>query len=57
MTTDMGIFRGVLTAVLMILFIGLVLWAYSRRRHADFEAAARLPLGDDRAPPTSTENE
>jgi cytochrome c oxidase cbb3-type subunit IV len=41
---DMGIFRGVLTAVLMGLFIALVVWAYSRRRHDEFAAAARLPL-------------
>ena len=54
---DMGIFRGVITAVLMLLFIGLVLWAYSRRRQEDFDAAARLPLADDRAPAASTEND
>lgn len=53
MEMDMGTFRGVITAVLMILFIGLVFWAYSRRRHEEFEAAARLPLADDRTPPVS----
>ncbi len=53
----MGTFRGILTAVLMVLFVGLVLWAYSRRRTEEFEAAAQLPLGDDRAPPANTENE
>jgi cbb3-type cytochrome oxidase subunit 3 len=36
----------------MLLFIGLVCWAFSRRRHKDFEAAARLPLDDDRRPDT-----
>lgn len=44
---DIGTFRGVLTAILMLLFIGLVFWAYSRRRKEDFDAAARLPLDDD----------
>lgn len=44
---DMGTFRGVLTAILMAAFIGLVIWAWSRRRTADFEAAAALPLDDD----------
>jgi cytochrome c oxidase cbb3-type subunit IV len=44
---DIGTFRGVLTAILMLLFIGLVFWAYSRRRNEDFDAAARLPLDDD----------
>lgn len=50
---DIGTFRGMLTAVLMVLFIALVFWAYSRRRKEDFEAAARLPLdGDDGRPNT-----
>lgn len=44
---DMDIFRGVLTAVLMVLFIGLVVWAYSRRRHDEFAAAARMPLEEE----------
>ena len=47
---DMGTFRGVLTLVLMLLFIGLVVWAFSRRRRKDFEEAAQLPLEDDRKP-------
>ena len=54
---DMGTFRGVITAVLMVLFVALVFWAYSRRRHADFEAAARLPLGDDQNPHSTREND
>ncbi len=50
---DIGTFRGIMTAVLMALFIALVIWAYSRGRREDFDAAAELPLGDDRAPPRS----
>jgi cytochrome c oxidase cbb3-type subunit 4 len=48
---DIGTFRGLVTAVLMVLFIGLVIWAYSRGRHKDFTAAAALPLEDDDTPP------
>lgn len=44
---DIGTFRGLLTVILMVLFIALVFWAYSRRRKADFSAAARLPLEDN----------
>lgn len=44
---DMGTFRGVITALLMGAFIGLVFWAWSRRRTADFAQAARLPLEED----------
>lgn len=50
---DIGTFRGLLTAVLMVLFVALVFWAYSRRRKEDFEAAARLPLDSDGSLPNS----
>jgi cytochrome c oxidase cbb3-type subunit 4 len=55
-----GTFRGLMTIILMLLFVGLVFWAFSRRRKKDFEAAARLPLDDDRRPDSSrsrTEND
>jgi cytochrome c oxidase cbb3-type subunit 4 len=44
---DIGTFRGVITALLLVLFVALVCWAYGRRRHADFAAAAALPLEED----------
>lgn len=47
---DIGTFRGLMTALLMALFVALVFWAYSRKRHADFAAAAALPLEDDSRP-------
>ncbi len=53
---DMGVFRGVLTAVLFGLFVALVLWAYSRKRHDDFARLAQLPLEDDSAPPAGKES-
>ena len=52
---DIDTFRGVVTALLMLLFIGLVLWAYSRRRQADFTSAAALPLEDDAQSQSQTE--
>lgn len=48
---DIDTFRGVLTAVLMALFVALVIWAYSRGRQTEFTRAAALPLEDDAAPP------
>jgi cytochrome c oxidase cbb3-type subunit 4 len=44
---DVNLLRSVITAVLFAVFIGIVLWAWSKGRRADFEAAARLPLEDD----------
>ena len=35
------------TVVVCVLFVGIVWWAFSGVRKADFEAAARLPLEDD----------
>jgi len=44
---DINTFRGIVTAVLLVLFISLVVWAWSKRRRPDFDAAARLPLEDE----------
>ena len=37
---------GVVTAILLAVFLGGTAWAYSGRRRAEFEAAARMPLED-----------
>lgn len=39
------------TLLLIILFLGIVVWAYSSRRKSDFEEAAMLPLEDDQLNP------
>ena len=46
---DINLMRSVITAVLFVVFIGIVLWAWGKGRRADFDAAARLPLDDDLA--------
>ena len=38
---------GIATAVLLVLFIAVCVWAFSPRRKRDFDAAARLPLSDE----------
>lgn len=53
---DINLLRSVITAVLFVVFIGIVLWAWSKGRRADFEAAARLPLDDDLAEQKLTRN-
>jgi cytochrome c oxidase cbb3-type subunit IV len=45
-----GIARGVITLVLMFLFIALALWAWSSRRKETFESMARMPLDEDTPP-------
>ncbi|RME34352.1 MAG: cbb3-type cytochrome c oxidase subunit 3 [Gammaproteobacteria bacterium] len=43
----MALIDSVWTVVVLILFTGIFLWAWSDRNKADFEAASRLPLEDD----------
>ncbi|GAB3035457.1 MULTISPECIES: CcoQ/FixQ family Cbb3-type cytochrome c oxidase assembly chaperone [Oleiagrimonas] len=38
---------GILTALLMILFIGVAVWAYSARQKPRFREAEMLPLIED----------
>ncbi|MFC7367033.1 MULTISPECIES: cbb3-type cytochrome oxidase subunit 3 [Vreelandella] len=49
---DTGTFRGLITLILIIAFIGIFLWAYSKRRKPDFDEAANLPFAenDDKQP-------
>ncbi len=56
MTEFFGHLSGVMTAVLMLVFSGIVVWAWSGRRRQGFDAAARLPLEEDAAPAANTSN-
>ena len=47
---DSGIISGVVTAFLIVTFIGGWIWAWSAKRKPEFDAAARLPLEDEAAP-------
>lgn len=44
---DINTLRGLSTILVMIVFIGICLWAYSGRKRKDFEDAANLPFADD----------
>lgn len=35
---------GILTALLIVLYAGIVGWAWSGRRKTEFEATAQMPL-------------
>lgn len=47
MELDINIMRSIATVAAFITFIGIVVWAYSRRNAADFEKAANLPFEQD----------
>jgi cytochrome c oxidase cbb3-type subunit IV len=38
---------GIITAVLMLLFLGGWVWVWRPERKAEFDAAAQLPLAED----------
>ncbi|MFN7085710.1 MAG: cbb3-type cytochrome oxidase subunit 3 [Burkholderiales bacterium] len=44
---DINFLRSVMTVVLLAVFIGIVLWAWSGSRKPAFDAAARLPFDDE----------
>ena len=44
---SMAMFHSLWTVLLVIVFIGIIVWAFSSRRKQRFDAAARLPLEDD----------
>lgn len=43
----MATMYGIVTLVLMCVFIGIVIWAWRDERKPGFTEAARLPLRDD----------
>jgi cytochrome c oxidase cbb3-type subunit 4 len=44
---DINDLRGLSTAFLLICFIGLCIWAYSKKRKRTFDDAANLPFADE----------
>jgi cytochrome c oxidase cbb3-type subunit 4 len=47
MIIDINTLRSLATVASLLTFIGIVVWAYSRRNAADFEEAAQLPFEQD----------
>ncbi|HAC33001.1 MAG TPA: CcoQ/FixQ family Cbb3-type cytochrome c oxidase assembly chaperone [Gammaproteobacteria bacterium] len=46
---DMVIFRSAYTVAMLLIFLGVVAWAYNRKRAARFDEAAQLPFADEEA--------
>jgi cytochrome c oxidase cbb3-type subunit IV len=41
---DTGTVRGLVTLALLLAFVAIVIWAYSKRRKAEFDEMAELPF-------------
>ena len=46
----MSIILSIWTVIVLLLFLGIVAWAWHAGNKADFEAAARIPFDDDDSP-------
>jgi len=44
---DINTLRGFSTILVMIVFLGICLWAYSGSKKKDFDDAANLPFQDE----------
>ena len=44
---DYAFLSSVMTVVMLVVFLGIVWWAWSAKRQAAFDAAARTPLADE----------
>jgi cytochrome c oxidase cbb3-type subunit 4 len=55
---DNALIQSVWTVVVLVLFVGIVIWAWSSKRKQDFDEAANLPFHEDetRTDNTSKEN-
>lgn len=51
---NLVMFHSFWTLGALVIFVGIIFWAYSKNRHNDFNEAARLPLEDDQ-PLTETD--
>ncbi len=47
MDIDINTLRSAATVVSFVTFIGIVWWAWSRKRTDDFSEAAKLPFAQD----------
>ncbi|PQA83264.1 MULTISPECIES: cbb3-type cytochrome c oxidase subunit 3 [unclassified Limnohabitans] len=44
---DVNDLRAATTVISFAVFIGIIVWAYSKRNKEDFEEASKLPLDQD----------
>ena len=44
---DLTTFRSIMLVVLVATFVGICIWAWSRKRRQRFDEAANLPFADE----------
>lgn len=53
---EIGTLRGLGTALVLIAFVGLLIWAFSGKRKKNFDEAANLPFADESEKPKSDDD-
>ena len=54
---DNSMIQSVWTVVVLVLFVGIVIWAWSGKRKQDFDEAANIPFNEDEVPTEKTSKE
>ena len=54
---DFSLMQSIWTLVVLVLFIGIVIWAWSSKRKKEFDEAANIPFDEDDRPPETTSKE
>jgi cytochrome c oxidase cbb3-type subunit 4 len=52
-----NLIQSVWTLVVLVLFVGIVIWAWSGKRKQDFDEAANIPFNEDDTPTENTSKE
>lgn len=52
-----ALFHSIWTVIVFIIFIAIVVWAFSGKRKKDFDEAARLALDEERPEASKTKHE
>lgn len=47
MTLDINLARGAVLIMLILAFLGIFVWAWSRNRKEEFQEISKLPLEED----------
>ena len=48
---DYSLIQSIWTVVVMVLFVGIVIWAWSDKRKERFDEAANIPFSEDERTP------
>ena len=54
---DGNLIQVIWTLVVVVLFVGIVIWAWSGKRKQEFDEAANIPFNEDDKPAEKTSKE